>query len=128
MSTEQNKAVLARIVAAVNERSLEKLDELADKLFTDDYVLHIPGFADLSPGPAGFKLFMRKVLAAMPDLRLVEDDMLAEGDTVATRWTGRGTDLSQQKTVTLVILMISRFVDGKIAEEWELVHPIGGEK
>jgi len=125
MSTQQNKAVLARIVAAVNERNLEKLDELADEVFTDDYVLHLPpDFADLRPGPEGFKLFMRKILANMPDLHLSEDDVFAEEDKVATRWTGRGTDLSQQKTVTLLILMISQFVDGKIAEEWELVHPI----
>ena len=124
MSTEQNKAVLARIVAAVNERNLEELDELADEVFADDYVLHHPGFADLRPGPAGFKLFMREILAAMPDLHLVEDDVFAEEDKVATRWTGRGTDLGQQKTVTLTILMISQFVDGKISEEWELVHPI----
>ncbi len=60
----------------------------------------------------------------MPDLHLTEDDVFAEDDKVATRWTGRGTDLSQQKTVTLIILMISQFVDGKISEEWELVHPM----
>ena len=126
MSTQQNKAVLARIVAAVNERNLEKLDELADEVFTDDYVLHHPDFADLRPGPAGFKVFMRQILANMPDLHLSEDDVFAEEDKVATRWTAHGTDLGQQKTVTLTILMISQFVDGKISEEWELVHPIGG--
>ena len=91
MSTEQNKAVLARIVAAVNERNLEKLDELADKLFTDDYVLHIPGFADLSPGPAGFKLFMRKILAAMPTCTLVRTTCLPR----ETRWQPVGRDMAQ---------------------------------
>jgi predicted ester cyclase len=127
MSTEQNKAVLARVVAAINERNLEKLDELADEVFTDDYVLHHPpDFTDLRFGPEGFKQLMRRILANMPDLHLTEDDVFAEEDKVATRWTGRGTDLSQQKRVTLTILIISQFVDGKISEEWELVHPVEG--
>jgi predicted ester cyclase len=125
MSTQQNKAVLSRIVVAINERNLEKLDELADEVFAVDYVLHHPpDFTDQRPGPEGFKRFVREILANMPDLHLTEDDVFAEEDKVATRWTGRGTDLSQQKTATLTILMISQFVDGKISEEWELVHPI----
>ncbi len=125
MSTQQNKVVLARWLAAVNERDLEKLDELADETYTDDYVLHDPDITDLPPGPAGVKLFFRRVLPNVPDLHIIGDDIIAEGDKVAVRWTIQGTHLNQRTTASLMILSISRFVGGKIAEEWQLEHPIG---
>jgi predicted ester cyclase len=126
MSTQHNKAVLARWLAAVNERNLEKLDELADETYTNDYVLHDPDLTGLPPGPAGVRLFCRKVLPAIPDLHVIGDDVIAEGDKVAVRWTIQGTDFNQHTPVTLMVLSISRFVGGKIAEEWQLEHPIGG--
>jgi predicted ester cyclase len=124
MSTTQNKAVLARILDAFNEHNLEKLDQWADEFCTADYVYHHPDFTDLPPGPAGFKQFIRRVLADMPDAHQTIEDMVAEGDKVASRWTVRGTEVSQQKTVTLTILNICRFVGGKIAERWELGHQL----
>ena len=41
MSTHQNRAVLIRWVDALNEANLDKIDQLADELYTDDYVLTV---------------------------------------------------------------------------------------
>ena len=42
--------------------------------------------------------------------------LFREGDHVATRWTLHGTH--KGRTVTLPGITISRFEDGKIAEDW----------
>ncbi len=43
-------------------------------------------------GPADFREKMfDPFVAAFPDLRVTVDDILADGDQVVVRWTGRGT-------------------------------------
>ena len=120
MSAERNKAALARWAAAYNEGNLEKLDQLADEQCTEDYVLHDP---NVTSGPAGLKRSVRAFVASWSEMHATIDDMVAEGDEVASRWTVRGTDAKQQK-VTLMMLAISRFVEGKVAEEWVLARPL----
>ena len=121
MSAEQNKAELARWAAAYNERNLERLDQLADEQCTKDYVLHDP---NVRAGPAGLKQSVRAFVANWSEMHVVVDDLIAEGDKVASRWTVRGTDAKRQQKMTLMMLAISRFVEGKIAEEWVLALPL----
>jgi predicted ester cyclase len=42
-------------------------------------------------GPEGFKQLVTVIRAALPDLIFTIDDMVAEGDAVAYRFTMRGT-------------------------------------
>jgi predicted ester cyclase len=51
-----------------------------------------------------------------PDLRFVVEEQVAEGDRVASRWTLHGTH--RGKRVRLTGIVISRFEDGRIAEDW----------
>lgn len=51
-----------------------------------------------------------------PDLRFVVDEQLSEGDRVASRWTLTGTH--RGRAVRLRGIVISRFEDGKIVEDW----------
>lgn len=64
--------------------------------------------------------------AAFPDLHVQIEDQLAEGDRVATRWTGTGTHNGELagipatgKQVTLPGMEIVRIADGKLVEGWE---------
>jgi predicted SnoaL-like aldol condensation-catalyzing enzyme len=123
MSTKQNKAQIARWAAAYNEGNLAKLDQLVDEQCTEDYVLRDP---NLVTGPAGLKQAVRSFVAGWSEMHVTIDEMIADGDHVASRWTVRGTSRSQQKEMTLVMLAISRFVEGKIAEEWVLAQPLEG--
>jgi predicted ester cyclase len=50
------------------------------------------------------------------DLRFVVDEQLSEGDRVASRWTLTGTH--RGRAVRLRGIVISRFEDGKIVEDW----------
>ncbi len=70
--------------------------------------------------------------SAFPDAEITIEDQLAEGDMVATRWTGRGTHQGElmgvQPSGNRVEVMgnsISRIEDGKIVEEWNIYDALG---
>jgi len=125
MSTEQNKAVVRRLVEEVwNKKNLA----MADELFAVDFVNHAapPG---TPPGPGATKQFITIIHAAFPDLRFVTEDLIAEGDRVVVRATVRGTHngvfptpigiiAPTGKQVTMTGIIIFRIAGGKVAEEW----------
>ena len=123
MSTEQNKAVLRRWIEAFKPGNVSTLDQLADELYTADFVGHDPSFPDLPPGPEGVKQFVRGAFKSWPDIHIAIEEMIAEGDSVASRLTVSGTDASTGKPGMLLVMAIDRFVGGKIAEEWQLGVP-----
>jgi predicted ester cyclase len=62
---------------------------------------------------------------AFPDLRIVIDKIVAEGDLVAVRFTAEGTNSGSAnglpatgKRIRIAAMTILRFVDGKAVEEW----------
>ena len=64
-------------------------------------------------------------LTAMPNAREQVEDQVAEGDKVFTRFSGRGTQTGELmsipasgKEITWTGMVVSRFSDGRIAEEW----------
>ena len=83
-------------------------------------------------GPEGIKEFITGYLAGFPDGRITIDGQLAEGDMVATRWTGRGTHQGELmgipptgKQVTVSGITISRVKNGKVVEEWSNWDTLG---
>ena len=123
MSTENNKSVLTRWFDAYNKNDLAMMEKLADEYFTSDFIGHGTTFVNLEPGPVGVKKFVRQSLMDSPDLSFTIHDMIAEGDKVVTRFTVNNTDPKTQDLVSLQILSIDRFIDGKIAEDWGLGVP-----
>jgi steroid delta-isomerase-like uncharacterized protein len=101
-----------------------KLDE-AVELVGDDYVSHIPGSAEPLRGKEGFREFVTTYLAGFPDGTITVDDQIAEGDVVATRWTGRGTNTGELmgmpptgREVTVEGITYVRIADGTAREAW----------
>jgi predicted ester cyclase len=96
------------------------------------YVGHDAAEPEPIRGPEGAKENIRKYQAGFPDGALTVDHQIAEGDTVATRWTGRGTQTGEiagiaptGKQVTVTGLTISRLEGGKIVEEWTVWDTLG---
>jgi predicted ester cyclase len=67
-------------------------------------------------GHEGARRSVALYLELFPDLRFVVDEQVTEGDRVASRWTLHGTH--RRRSVTLRGIVISRFEDGKIIEDW----------
>ncbi len=118
---ERNKAVIRRFVEEVqNNNDWDAYDELNDADFVN---LSAP------PGvPAdreGGKMFLQGFASGFPDARFTIDDMVAEGDRVATKKTFTGTHTGDfagipptGSRVTLTYVDILRVRDGRIVEHW----------
>ncbi len=119
--TERNKAVIRRFVEEVqNKKDFAVYDELND-----------PEFVNLSSPPGvpsdreGGKMYLSGFLNAFPDSQFTIDEMIAEGDRVATKKTFTGTHTADLgdipatgKRVTLQYVDIMRVRDGRIVEHW----------
>ena len=82
MSAE-NKALIRRWFEEVWNKGREAA---IDELLTPRTVVH--GLGPDLEGPDAFKGFHRAYRNAFPDVKIQIEDIVAEGDTVATRWTG----------------------------------------
>jgi predicted ester cyclase len=66
--------------------------EVADEILSPDFVLHNPVLPEeLRKGPEGAKKYASAIIA-VPDRKLVHDDIFAKGDKVLIRWTNSGTN------------------------------------
>jgi steroid delta-isomerase-like uncharacterized protein len=126
--SEANKAVLSRLV----EGFWEKGDaSVIDKVFAPDFVDHNP-MPGAAPGLEGLKQLMLPLRAAFSNSRTTVDDMVAEGDKVAWRWTFRGTHAgllmgipATGKQITITGITVDRIARGKIVERWHQLDMMG---
>ena len=79
-----------------------------------DFVDHVNGM--VYRGHEGARKSVALYLTLFPDLRLAVDEQVSEGERVASRWTLRGTH--RGRDVKLTGIVISRFEDGRIIEDW----------
>lgn len=101
-----------------------KLDDTLE-LVGEDAVAYVAGSPEPLRGRDGFRNFVTTYLTAFPDGTLTVDEQIAEGDTVATRWTGRGTNTGELmgmpptgKQVTIEGISYARITDAKVRETW----------
>ena len=127
MSTEENKVNERRFV---EEGWNQGNTAVFDELFAADYLGHDP--SGPLHGPEGFKQFYATYRTAFPDTHLTIEDQIAEGDTVASRWTATGTHQGplmgippSGKRVRVTGMTISRYASGKIAQEWFSYDTLG---
>src|SRR5687768_8248188 len=105
--------------------------DLADELLAPDYLLHFPGL----PGPVDAETHKGLVLAfraGFPDWKETIDDVIAEGDKVVVRVTGRGTHEGEfqgipasGRAVSATGIGIARIEGGRIAEAWAAYDALG---
>jgi steroid delta-isomerase-like uncharacterized protein len=131
VSANENKATVRRVSEEVfNQGNLSVVDEL----IAPDYVLHDPGV----PGGElrGLEAFKERWVSmfrtAFPDLRIVIEDQVAEGEKVASRYTGSGTHQGDLRgfpptnnRIEVTGTITSRFAEGKIVEEWNNLDSMG---
>lgn len=86
---------------------------------------HEPSVVDAGPGREGLKESIRRLRAAIPDLRVEVQDEIATGDRVVARIELRGTLKrplgpfpATGREVRLPGIDIARFRNGKVVEHW----------
>jgi steroid delta-isomerase-like uncharacterized protein len=126
--SDANKALVLRWF---NEVWNSGRSDAIDEMFAADGVAH--GLAaEKMRGPAGFKAFHAGFRGAFPDVRVQIDDMVAEGDQVAYRFTATGTHRGDQlgfaatgRAVNIQGMGFVRISGGMIVEGWNVLDQLG---
>ncbi len=127
MSIEENKAIVRRFFeVGPSQGDLAA----ADDLLAQDFALHTP--LPSPPGIQGMNDVITACRAAFEHLDVTVEDMVAEGDRVAARFTARGIHKGAfmgfapaGKSVTMTGIEIFRIENGKIAELWGEANLLG---
>jgi steroid delta-isomerase-like uncharacterized protein len=121
---EQNKALLQRWFDEVWNKG--RVDAIAE-MFAVDGVAHGLSNDVGAPltGPDGFRPFHETFRGAFPNIGVIVEDMIAEGDKVAARCSVRGRHTgdhlgvaASNAPVEFTGITIVRVKDGKIIEAW----------
>lgn len=127
MYTEENKAIVRRFF---EEGPSKGNLSAADELLSPDFAMHVP--LPASPGVKGINEVITACREAFEHLNVTVEDMIAEGNTVAARFTARGVhkgsfmDLpATGKSITMTGIEIFRIKDGKIIELWGEANLLG---
>jgi predicted ester cyclase len=134
MESQQMKDLVIRFVDQF--WSSGNLDAAAREMMTSDVIIHEPQVE--GGNVEGLKAFATMLRGALPDWHSTAEQLVAEGDMVVERWTGRGTFkgplFGAQPTgaqITLPGVVFYRIRDGKISEfrgvfdQYALLQQIG---
>ena len=125
--SEESKAVTRRLIEELFNTGNQ---EIADEVLAADYVDHSPSHPDL-PGPENLKRAVGEWRVAFPDTHNVIEDIVAEGDRVAVRWTTHATHRGEfmgiaatGKRIAVTSFGIFRLSGGKIVESWDTFNVV----
>ena len=116
-TAETNAALADRFAAEVwNNGNLDLIDEM----IAADFVRHLPNswHTPKIEGAVAFKEYMTNIRTIYPDFHREVQKRIAEGDMVASSWTVTGTNKDLDKMISVRGMSMTRYADGKAAEEW----------
>jgi steroid delta-isomerase-like uncharacterized protein len=126
LSTEENIAIIKKVVHEFNQRNLDILDEVC----SPDFVYHGPSNPDWDR--ESIKAGLGMMQNSIPDMKIVLEDIVATPEKVAYRISMQGTHLGELwgvqptgKKITRTGMLIDHFSDGKIVEEWQWMDWLG---
>ena len=104
--------------------------DLIDEFLAPNVAIY--GLGETLRGPAAFKPFHAAYRDAFPDVNIVVEDLVAEGDRVAYRWsataTHRGGGLgipATHRAARFTGMGFARFENGKLLEGWNNFDQLG---
>ena len=105
---------------------------VADEIIACNYERHDPGDPFPAHGPEDVKRIVTMLRTMLPDLHIEVEEMVAEGDMVASRYTSTATDTKgfmgrppTGRTIRTAAMQMFRFEDGKIVESWAVRDDLG---
>jgi predicted ester cyclase len=127
MPANQNIETVKRAIERFNAKDLEGYLDMFDRAV----IFH--GLSrKLKPGVGGLRDYYTDLRAAFPDMRLSSEDLIADGEKVANRYTFYGTHkgdyMGVKPTMKLVVtpgIVINLFKSGKCVETWQSTDALG---
>jgi steroid delta-isomerase-like uncharacterized protein len=127
--SEENKSLIQRFVEeAFNKGNLD----VADEVYASTFIAHDPTIPEGQGSPEQVKQFVNTYLSAFPDGHTTVEDLVAEGEKVAYRWTFRGTHQGELMgipptgtQVEITGITINRLSGGKVEEQWNIFDQLG---
>ncbi len=127
MTSEELKGLVRRYIEAVwNQANGQSLDEFV----TADYTYCLGGQPPRDK--AAMREFLTAVRVAFPDWRVEIDNIVADSDTAAVRWTGSVTHRgpfhgipATGKQVSVCGINVYTAEGGRISQEWEQMDSLG---
>ena len=122
MTSDEKKELVLRWISGIWEGgNTQLLQELA----VESYVYFAPGQGEFRD--ESFVGFVNAIRTAIPDLNNTIEQQVADGDTIVTRGTTRGTHqgafgeiAASGNLIEVPFVMITKLQDDRIAEEWEI--------
>ena len=98
-----------------------------------DVVVHAPPIPGIPDGIEGPLTIVRTFRAALPDIHLVNEHLIGEGDVVVQHWSARGTHTGERlfgappsgQALTMTGINEFRIADGRIVERWGVMDAAG---
>lgn len=120
MTIERNKTVMHRFVEFINTAS----EQLGAELIAPEAIFHVPGRQGPLLGLGGYLEIIGMMRSGFPDIQWTLEEMVAEGDKVAARFTMRGTHQGlffgvepTGKSILVQAVNFYRLANGKFVEE-----------
>ena len=117
---ETNKLSMKHFVEFINTAN----EEIGAQLIAKNAQFYVPGRPEPVCGLAGYMEIIHMMRAGFPDIQWTLEEMIAENDKIAARFTMRGLHQGSffgvpptGKTIAVQAMNIYRFADGKIVEE-----------
>jgi steroid delta-isomerase-like uncharacterized protein len=121
MSTESNKILMNRFRDFINTAN----PNIANELISADASFYVPGRPDPLKGPAGYLEIIAMMRGGFPDIQWTIEELISEGNSVAARFTMRGTHRGNffgvpatGNKITAQALNIYHLSGGQIIEEY----------
>ncbi len=130
MTAKNNIALIQRLYEEIDKGN----EAILAEVFAPDFVEHNSGSTS-PPGLAGLRQGFERFAAAFAESEHVIEDIIAAGDKVVVRVTGRGKHRGEYlgapptgKTVTMSGIAIYRIRGGRIVEEWSQSDRLGFQR
>lgn len=126
VATVTPRAVVRRLHEIWNTGEVTAVDEV----YAEDFVGHFP--QGERRGREGARNGIDRIRAAFPDWHEAVEQMVAEGNTVVTRYTSTGTHRGDfggiaptGRPITMPEISVYRVARGKVAEQWCVFDQLG---
>lgn len=118
---ETNKAVMLRFLEFINTAS----PQLANEVISPKAIFYVPGRPEPMRGPSGYLEIINMMRGGFPDIQWKIEDLVAEDERIAVRFTMRGTHKAPffgvpptEKSINVQAMNFYRLLDGQILEEY----------